>query len=300
MKKIKVAIQGIRGSFHEQAAIKHFGPDIQCIECLTFRDVFSNLEHGRADCGVIAIENTLAGTILPNYAMLRSSDTRVIGEVYLHIQQNLLALKGQGIHDIREVHSHPMAILQCQGFFAQYPHIKLMEAEDTAAVAKRISENQIKGTGAIAGTHAAELYDLELLAESIETHKKNFTRFLIIEKISLSVSPRPRFSDSDEPESGGIGETERLDKASAYFTVTHEKGSLAKVLTLLAKHDINLSKIQSSPIMGKEWEYYIHVDMEFEDHEKYKVALTEIRPLLSELKILGEYKQGVKEEIPIT
>ncbi len=279
MKK-KIAIQGVSGSFHELAARKHFGKDIECIECVTFKDVFDSVTKGQAGSGIIAIENTVAGTILPNYAMLRDSGVQIIGEVYLHIQQNLLALKGQSIEDIREVHSHPMALLQCQAFFEQYPHIRLVEAHDTAAVAKTISNEQLKQIGAIAGTHVAEMYGLQLLAEAIETHQKNFTRFLVVER---SLSP-----------SGG-GEGGGFDKSSIYFSVSHEKGSLAKVLTVLAEHNINLSKIQSSPIVGKEWEYYIHVDMEFESYTNYKNALSAIKPSLSEIRILGEYKQGVKE-----
>lgn len=288
MKKRKVAIQGVKGSFHELAAGKYFGPGTECLECMSFKDVFSKATNGEADFGIVAIENTVAGTILPNYAMLRESKVRILGEVYLHIQQNLLALKGQTLSDITEVHSHPMAILQCGKYFAKNPHIQLIEADDTAVVARRISEKQLKHIGAIAGTHVADLYDLQLLAEGIETHKKNFTRFLVIQRNNLS--------DAESEGNGGSGNP---DKASVYFTVVHEKGSLAKVLTIFADHDINLSKIQSSPIVGKEWEYYIHVDMEFDEYRKYKAALKEIRPLLSELRVLGEYKQGIKEELPV-
>ena len=293
---VRIAIQGTKGSFHELAARKHFGPDAECVECITFKDVFDSVINRKADFGIIAIENTVAGTILPNYAMLRDSGVQIIGEVYLHIQQNLLTLKGQSIEDIKEVHSHPMAILQCQNFFEQYPHIRLVEADDTAAVGKRISEKQLKHIGAIAGAHVAELYNLQILAEAIETHEKNFTRFFVIQH---SASPHLRFSVSDEPEKGGNGETVSPDKASVYFTVSHEKGSLAKVLTQLAEHNINLTKIQSSPIVGREWEYYIHIDMEFDNYKNYQKALSAIKPSLSELKILGEYKQGVKEEVPV-
>jgi prephenate dehydratase len=280
----RIAIQGAHGSFHELAAMKHFGENITCVECVTFKDVFHQVMNGESDFGITAIENTVAGTILPNYAMLRTSKARVIGEVYLHIQQNLLTLKGQTIKDIKEVHSHPMAILQCQNFFEQYPHIRLVEADDTAAVARWISEKQLKHIGAIAGTHVAGLYDLQLLAESIETHKKNFTRFLVIEKSPLpsGISPSP------------LVRRDKVDKSSLYFTVTHQKGSLAKVLTQLAEHDINLTKIQSLPILGREWEYYIHVDMEFENYDNYRKAMEEIKPSINEIKILGEYKRGAK------
>ena len=294
MSRKKVAIQGARGSFHELAGMKHFGQDIQCTECLTFKNVFDCVINGQTDFGVTAIENTVAGTILPNYAMLRESGVKIIGEVYLHIQQNLLALKGQSIEDIREVHSHPMAILQCQVFFEEFPHIKLIEADDTASRARWISENKLKGMAAIAGLHVAGMYGLQVIAEGIETHKKNFTRFFVIQKgqdlqdqNSKSLSSLPTFQPSNLP-----------DKASLCFNVKHEKGSLAKVLTQLAEHEINLTKIQSLPLVGKEWEYYIHIDMEFESYNDYRNALSAIKPSLKEFIILGEYKKGVKEEAP--
>jgi len=297
MKQTKVAIQGAHGSFHEVAAIKYFGEEVKCIECMSFKDVFNHVMSGDAGFGITAIENTVAGTILPNYAMLRNSKATVIGEIYLHIQQNLITLKGQTIEDIKEVHSHPMAILQCQNFFEQYPHIRMVEADDTAAVAKRISEKQLKNIGAIAGTHVAGIYDLQLLAEAIETHKKNFTRFLVIKATPSSVSPKG--GDTGVLNSFPFGEGgDGVNKSSLYFSVAHRKGSLATVLTKLAEHDINLTKIQSLPIVGREWEYYIHVDMEFNDYKKYKTALNEIMPSLSELKILGEYKRGIKVEAP--
>lgn len=286
-KKIKIAIQGARGSFHELAALKYFGhlhlpplgQGLVVNECVTFKNVFDSVINGHSDFGITAIENTVAGTILPNYAMLRESGVKIIGEVYLHIQQNLLALKGQTIEDIKEIHSHPMAILQCHTFLEEYPHIKLIEADDTASRAKWISENQLKGMGAIAGLHVADMYTLEVLAESLETHKKNFTRFLVIEK--TAGSQRSAISNG-------------IDKATAYFNVSNNKGILATVLTKLASYNINLSKIQSLPVIGKEWEYYIHVDMEFENYSDYKKAIEEIKPSLNEFKIMGEYKRGNK------
>lgn len=258
--------------------MKHFGENIECMECVSFKDVFNLVISGEAGFGITAIENTVAGTILPNYAMLRESGVKIIGEVFLHIQQNLLALKGQGMKDIKEVHSHPMAILQCQNFFEQYPHIRLIEADDTASRAKWISDGNLKGMGAIAGLHVADMYNLQVLAESIETHKKNFTRFLVIS--------RP---------DGKTGKPDgKADKASVCFNVTHSKGSLAQVLTKLAEHDINLTKIQSLPLIGKEWEYYIHIDMEFDSYENYQKAMGAIKPSLNEFQILGEYKRGSK------
>jgi prephenate dehydratase len=280
LKKQRVSIQGSRGSFHEVAGMKHFGSNIECIECVSFKDVFNHVTNGTADFGISAIENTVAGTILPNYAILRDSNVRIIGEVYLPVRQNLLTLKDQRIEDIKEVHSHPMAILQCQAFFENFPHIKLIEADDTASRAKWIADNQLKGMGAIAGNHVADMYGLTVMAESIETHKKNFTRFLVIEKGD---------SNTQQEEESGI------NKSSVCFNVAHTKGSLAKVLTLLAENDINLSKIQSLPLVGKEWEYYIHIDMEFDSYDNYRNALSVIKPSLKEFKILGEYKRGTKE-----
>jgi prephenate dehydratase len=291
--KTTVAIQGARDSFHELACIKYFGKDIQTMKCMSFNDLFKRVLNSEADFGVITIENTVADTTLPNYAMLRESNVKIIGEVYLHIQQNLLALKGQTIEDIKEVHSHPMAILQCQNFFKQYPHIKLIEADNTASRAKWIAENKLKGMGAIAGLHVADTYGLTVLAESIETHKKNFTRFLVIEKAKeksnecVNIKSSPFFHPSFI----------LPDKASACFNVSNKKGSLAKVLTKLASHDINLSKIQSMPVIGKEWEYYIHVDMEFENYSSYKKAIEEIMPSLNEFKILDKYKHRTKPEM---
>lgn len=304
----RVAILGARGSFHELAAAKYFNPflsmaftplqgsatvSIQYLECRTFKDVFRSLMNGEADFGITAIENTVAGTILPNYAMLRNSNAKVIGEVYLHIQQNLLTLKGQTINDITEVHSHPMAILQCQNFFEKYPHIRLVEADDTAGSAKKIAEKNLTHIGAIAGTHVAKLYNLEVIAESIETHKKNFTRFLIIQNPH---HPAITKSEGSNLQTFPLELGQTANKSSLYFTVIHQKGSLAKVLTQLAEHDINLTKIQSLPIVGREWEYYIHIDMEFDNYSNYQNALTAIKPSLSEINVLGEYRQGEKYE----
>ena len=279
-KILRIAIQGAKGSFHELAAKKHFSEDLECLECNSFKDVFSRVANGEADFGITAIENTVAGTILPNYAMLRNAEARIIGEVYLHIQQNLLALPGQTIQDIQEVHSHPMAILQCQNYFEKHPHIKLIEADDTAASARWISEKKLNGFGAIAGLHVAELYKMDVLATSIETHKKNFTRFLVIER---STSHAERGTEKTVP-----------DKSSICFNVAHKKGSLASILSELAEYDINLTKIQSLPLLGKEWEYYIHIDMEFDNYSRYQSALKKIMPSLNEFKILGEYKRGSK------
>ena len=258
------------------AAHKFFDKQVECVYCQTFRQIFSLTRTNVAEYGVMAIENSVAGTILPNYGMLRDSEMHIIGEVYLHIQQNLLALTGQTIQDIREVRSHPMALQQCEAFFERHPHIELIESWDTADSARQVAEKHLKGIGAIAGLHVARMYGLKVVAEEIETNKRNFTRFLVVRN-----------------KNGTVASTV-VDKASVCFIIPHVKGTLANVLTVLADHNINLTKIQSLPILGKEWEYYIHVDLEFDNYEDYTLAIASIRPMLTEFKILGEYKRGAK------
>lgn len=273
----KIAIQGFRASFHEIAAQKFFGNNIELEMCDTFKKQFNNINSGLTDYAVVAIENTVAGTIIPNYALLRESDVKIIGEVYLQIQQNLMALKNQSINDIKEVHSHPMAILQCQDFFEEYPHIKLIESADTALSALQVSENNLKGVGAIASIRAAEVFDLNILAQGIETNKKNFTRFLVIQ------NTKDKEVNVMNP-----------DKSSLCFHLAHRTGSLANVLMSLSDNKMNLTKIQSLPLIGREWEYFFHLDLEFDDYTQYLNAIEDIRPYTHELKILGEYKQGEK------
>lgn len=273
----KIAIQGFRASFHEIAAQKFFGNDIELEMCDTFKKQFNIINSGITDYAVVAIENTVAGTIIPNYALLRESDVKIIGEVYLQIQQNLMALKGQSINDIKEVHSHPMAILQCQDFFEEYPHIKLIESADTALSALWISENNLEGMGAIASIRAADIYNLNVLAESIETNKKNFTRFLVIK------NSKNKEVNVTNP-----------NKSSLCFHLSHRTGSLANVLMSLSDNKMNLTKIQSLPLIGREWEYFFHLDLEFNDYSEYLNAIEDIKPYIHELKILGEYKQGEK------
>ena len=276
MTKKKVAIQGFQASFHEIAANKYFGTELEIIMCDTFKALFKNVQNNLVDYGVVAIENTVAGTILPNYAFLRDLDMKVIGEVYLQISQNLLTLPNQKIEDIKEVHSHPMAILQCQEFFEDYPHIKLIESADTALSAKLIRDNNLVGVGAIASVAAASAYDLEILGHGIETNKKNFTRFLIIKnehKAEVVTNP---------------------DKASLCFNLAHKSGSLAEVLMILSYNNLNLTKIQSLPVVGREWEYFFHLDIEFEDYISYIDGINEINPFVQEFKILGEYRKGMK------
>lgn len=276
---MKVAIQGIKGCFHEIAAYKFFGERevFEAVECDSFRTLFQTFQKSEDYYGVMAIENTVAGTLLPNYARLRESELCIIGEVYLRIQHCLMTLNGYSIADLKEVHSHPMAILQCDQFFKQYPHIKLIETIDTAWSAQQIAQKQLQGIGAIASSLAADHYKLPILAEGIETNKRNFTRFLVLQHKDMVRKAR-----------------RKPNKASICFHLSHEVGSLAKVLTILGNQNINLSKIQSLPVVGKVWEYFFHIDVEFEHYDIYQQTLEKIQSHVTELHILGEYRIGVK------
>lgn len=267
----KIAIQGVHGCFHEQAARLYYGKEIEVLECLNFEDLFTGLEQGNADGAVMAIENTVSGGLLPNYSLLHKYGKQIKGEVFLRIQQNLMALPGQKLEEIREVHSHYMAIAQTRDFFKQYPRIRLIESEDTAKSAADIARKGEKGVGAIASVLAAELFGLEILQESIETHKQNFTRFLILDD-SLQV-----------PEA-------EINKASICFTIPHTKGRLSQILSIFAFYDLNLTKIQSLPIPGKEWQYFFYVDLKFDDYARYREAMSAVHPLMEDVQIMGEYK----------
>jgi len=273
--KLRVAIQGVPGAFHDIAARHFFGADrVDIVPAHTFRQLVEQVENGAADTGLMAIENTIAGSIIGNYRLLTASKLRAVGEVYLRIRQNLMALPGQRIEDVREVHSHPIAIAQCDEFFAQHPHIRLVEMEDTALSAQRIAQQQIKGVGAIASSLAASMYGLELLAESIETNKLNFTRFLVLERMAE------------------VQTTTNPDKISLFFSLSHEVGSLHKVLAALAAHGANLTKIQSAPIEGRPWEYFFFVDFVNEEGAEWQTAVEAIRPFTHSLEVLGAYRQG--------
>ncbi len=274
-KKYKIAIQGGFGAFHEIAARHYFETEnIEIVPRDTFKDLFKSLKSRQADYGIMAIENSVAGSILPNYTLIMESGKKIIGELFLRIKQNLVALPGQKIQDIKEVYSHPMALLQCQPYFENFPHIRLIESIDTALSAKEIRENEWKGVGAIASHLAAEKYDLEILAESIETNKLNYTRFLIL-------------SDN-----GDLQNSPDNNKTSIYFSLSHKIGSLSKILSILSYYEMNLTKIQSMPIVGKEWHYHFYADMLYDDEELYRQALNAIRPFTGELGILGEYLKG--------
>lgn len=274
---IRAAIQGIAGSFHDQAARDYFpGHNVQLVPCEAFEDLFTAVKTGNADVAVMAIENSVAGSLLPNYALLRESGFTVFGEIFLRISQHLMAIPGQSIQEIREAYSHYMAIAQTRKFFRCYPGIRLIEADDTAASAQRVSEKGEKGIAAIAGERAAELYGLEILAREIETNKRNFTRFLLMYKANGSQPFKV-----DHPE-----------KASLSFSLPHKTGSLSQVLSIFSFYQVSLTKIQSIPIIGQEWEYHFLIDLTFDDPLRYRQSLDAIRPLTHELTILGEYIQG--------
>lgn len=274
----RIAIQGVKGAFHELAARNFFGPDIELAMCDTFPDLFAVLDQEEADCAVMAIENTLAGTLLPNYALLRNSDMRVFGEVYLRIEHHLQALPGNTLDQIKEVHSHPMAIEQCRVFFKAYPHIRLVEAEDTAGSAQWIQREQIDYAAAIASSLAAEHYQLEIIARNIETHPRNFTRFLVVGNALW-------LEDYATP----------ANKASLCFNLKHQVGSLSQILLVLGSHGMNLTKIQSLPVIGQEWTYFFHIDLEYDDYDQYQRSIAAIKHQVEELHILGEYPRGKKD-----
>ena len=270
-----VAIQGYRGCFHEEAARKFYsarGEEITIEECPTFESLFKALSEGRASSAVMAIENTISGGLLPNLELLRANPYKIKGEVYIPIHQNLMALPGQRVEDIKEVRTHYMAINQTRLFFERNcPWIKMVESEDTAKSAIEISEGKLMGIGAVASELAAAENGLVILAKGIETYKQNFTRFLILDD-AISIQR----SDTD--------------KASLCFTLPHKPGSLAQVLTILSFYDMNLTRIQSLPIPGKEWQYFFYADIRFSSYNRYRQALKAARPLMADLYILGEYR----------
>ncbi len=273
----KIAIQGVKGCFHEQAArlfYEHEDMEHETVECLTFDDLYLNMENGSADAAVMAIENTVSGGLLPNFELLRKYDRKIKGEVFLRIQQNLMALPGQSIEDIKEVRTHYMAINQTREFFKDYPWIRLVESEDTAKSAADVAQQGLMGVGAVASMLAAELYGLDVLAESIETYKQNFTRFLILDD-GIVVNPA------------------EINKSSMCFTLPHTPGSLAHVLTILSFYGMNLTRIQSLPIPGQEWQYFFYVDIKFDDYVRYQQAIAAVRPLMEDLNILGEYTSAI-------
>lgn len=267
-----IGIQGITGSFHHQVAQEYFNQEFILDECLSFEELVDSLLEGKSDQAVMAIENSIAGPIIPNYALIDKNNLHIIGEHYLSIHQNLMALKGQKIEDIQEVHSHPMALLQCMDFLKKYPNIKLVEDKDTAETARRIQEKQLKGIAAIASKTASEMYDLEIIAPEIQTIKNNMTRFVIIKK-----------ENSFVPES-------EINRASIKFELDHKRGSLAAVLNVMSDCKLNLTKIQSLPKIETPWKYSFFVDVTFEKYEDYAKAKSLLNIMAEYFKVLGEYK----------
>lgn len=274
MQKKRVAIQGTRASFHEEAAFKFFGTDIETIECDSFKRTCDVLKQKHADYVVMAIENSIAGSLLPNYTLLREYNFPIVGEVYLAIQLHLLALPGVKFEDIKYVTSHPIAIRQCSDFLDDFPGLQVIESSDTAACAKKIREENLTDTVAIANNLAAELYGLEVMERRIESNKKNYTRFLIL--------------------TNKANESATYNKASLSFQVGNSVGSLAQVLNILSEHNINLSKIQSMPVLGKRNEYNFYVDIEWKNQSDYDAAIRKVLKHTVNFTIMGEYVKNDK------
>ncbi len=273
----RVAIQGGLGAYHDIAAREYFGnEELEIVPCITFRDVFIKAANDTALVGVMAIENTIAGSLLQNHDLLRTSNLQIAGECKLRISHSLAALPGQNISGIREVMSHPMALMQCQDFLDSMSQIKIIEHDDTALAAKEIRDKNLVGTAAICSTLAAETYGLEVLAKSIETNKHNFTRFLILAREEMLRE---------------IQKENNINKSSLVFVLPHTEGSLSQVLSVLSFYGINLTRIQSLPIIGREWEYQFYIDLTFPDYSRYRQAIDAIKPLTGNLKLLGEYKE---------
>ena len=270
----KVSIQGYEGSFHQEAARQYFSSDIEVLPCATFRDVIKAAQNKKeTDGGVMAIENSIAGSILPNYTLLQKSNLTIVGEIYLQIRQNLMVNPGVALEDIREVHSHYMALQQCLTYLDKWDW-KLVETEDTALSAKHVHQHKSKHIAAIASQLAAELYHLHIIAPNVHTLKNNYTRFLILQR-----------EEAAQP-------IEAANKASVNFHTNHSKGSLAKVLTTIAEGDINLSKLQSFPIPGTDFKYSFHADMEFDKIEQFNEVIGKIKAITEEVKVYGIYKSG--------
>ncbi len=276
--KIKnIAIQGIAGSFHEEASRQFFTKcEIKFSFCDTFEHVFQQIKENNFT-GVVAIENSLAGSILPNYGAIQSYNLNIIGETYRKIEQNLMALPGANLSNINEIWSHPMALRQCQEFLNKYPKVKSVEKEDTAKSAYLIKKNQLKNTAAIASETACKMYGMNILKKGIQSNKMNFTRFLILSKNKTSIK--------------------QPNKATLCFSVSNTTGSLAKVLTFLAENQMNLTKIQSHPKLGKNWEYFFYIDLLFSDYKKYLTVIEQLQEYVTELSILGAYKNGITNEL---
>ena len=267
----KVAIQGIQGSFHHQVALEYYHQDIEVDECMSFEELVDSLLSGKSNQAVMAIENSIAGSIIPNYALIDKNNLHIIGEYYMDIHQNFMALKGQKIEDISEVHSHPMALLQCMEFLKKLPNIKVVEDKDTAETARRIHQNQLTGIAAIASKTASKMYDLEILAPEIQTINNNMTRFVILNKENSFVPKQ------------------EINKASLKFELEHKRGSLAAVLNVMSDCKLSLTKIQSLPKIETPWKYSFFVDVTFDDYDDYSKAKSLLEIMAEYFKVLGEY-----------
>ena len=274
---LRVAIQGVAGCFHDAAAREYFeGQDIETVPCETFNGMFNLLKSDASMLGILAIENTIAGSLLQNHELLRQSNMTIVGEYKKYISHSIAALPGQSIDDIAEVNSHPMALRQCEQYLQLHPKMKMVETYDTAGSAKMIAENNLVGHAAICGRYTAELYGLKVLEDDIQTNKRNFTRFLVV---------------TDPCNATGFKNQKAVDKASIAFTLPHSQGSLSAVLVIFSFYGMNLTKIQSLPIIGREWEYRFYVNLTFNDYTRYRQSIDAVRPLISDFKILGEYAE---------
>ena len=274
----KVVIQGIAGCFHDIAAREYFrGEEIEIVPCDHFDKLFETVRANRDLLGIVAIENTIAGSLLQTHTLLADSGLRIAGEQKLRIKHNLVALPNQDITDIQEVYSHPIALMQCQNFLKENRHLKAVEYDDTASSARMVAEQKLMGKAAICGELAAEIYGLEILAKGIETNKRNFTRFLVV-------------GDGEVVEK--MNKEKFPNKASLLLVLSHEEGSLAQILSILSFYKMNLTRIQSTPIIGREWEYQFYIDLQFEKYQRYEEALAAVRPLTNEMRVLGEYEVG--------
>ncbi len=276
----RVAIQGIAGCFHEQAAREYFkGEEVNAVACKSFSKLFEAVAADKSLLGIIAIENTIAGALLQNHELLRESQMTVIGEQKIRIELVAAMLPEDDFSNLKEANSHPIALMQCQKWLRNYPSIKVVEKDDTASSAHEISSLKLHGHAAICGELAAEMYGLKILERGIETNKRNFTRFLIL---------------APELHARSMVDESTINKASIVFTLAHSAGALSKVLTILSFYDLNLTKIQSMPIIGREWEYQFYVDLTFDDLQRYRQAIDAVKPLTNYMKILGEYASCVE------
>lgn len=274
----RIAIQGVKGSYHDIAARCYFkGEDIELVCCDTFEALFGEMKRDGSLLALVAIENTIAGSILHNYELLRESGLTIVGEHKLRISHSLICLPGDDWDDIAEVESHPVALAQCYAFLKRHPGMRMIETDDTAGAAEQISRKQLRGHAAICSKYAASLYGMKILEEGIEDNKHNFTRFLVL---------------ADPRLAGSVRDARLCNKSSLVFALPHEEGSLSQALSIFSFYKINLTKIQSLPIIGREWEYLFYIDVMYGDPTRFQQCLEAIKPLISELRILGEYVSG--------